>query len=1016
MLQPPYPSQSAPPAPWPQVGLLRLMVTTLALTLTLVGALQLNAPAHATTTPTLVNSGRVDLFRLTADDTSPAALSVSTTRTDRSGQAPLDPASTVIQVLSNGPKLNPFKLEGVEKGYYLGGDPEDLSDFSVGWDATELAPRYTRVTSKVESVRGPLGAHVYLHTLNEDYEPLALLASPAPADPSKPVYELGAGMSLNAQTSTPTAVNWLFTAPGTYELRLAHQATDADGVTTATAPATTYTFQVGPEATPKDQLIETTTPPPGTPLPPQDQDQDSAPKPPALKTPAPKTPDERPAPAPDKPSEPSPKQSESPGPEGPQTPLSVAVADTPVVGAPVTVTAKGFTPGSLVELLVDTQPLDSVTAAPEGVTSTWTPTAAQVGERTITARSGSRSVATKVTVTAAKAPQAPDSDETPAPNTTPTAPSSDKTPKQTPTPDTQCLPEGVKTVLDHGHIDMLNLSSDAAGSLNLQLKETVTKPGQPLLHDPATVLLQVKEAALGELPETSRSAVPGLPAHGYILDQSGQDQDTLIWPGWDTTEAALGGYGAVTFDVSWTGPQEATIHTFLTSLGKADSVLTDGGYELKASGSTISQPTPAHKHVNWVFSHAGRYTLHVTAHAKKADGTSQAALQRVYRIDVGKVACGGQATNPPSNQSHGQTTPPLVEKKEQQGGTGGSTTNSSVNSSAGTPAGLVGHVGSSSSHTSAGAARATVCRPTVVTREATVEEAKSLGASSAAATTATSEATATPAGGSVVGQDVWMIPASQVSGVPWLGLNSQHESVVNGSSGEVVYTLASVDGPGNVAVFMSGKLGSGVGAHVFDKVGDSYTLPKNTHAHPNWVFTAPGTYKVGLEMSVTPSSGSSITTPKASTTLTFVVGPEANGNATDGHFDLGPVAESGALVARVKDDRKQPATWVDPTTLTFALGDAAKLKAPQELSFISSSANTKSGGTAGNGRLQATGEKGPNGRPMIKETVGRTPDGKFCTLASTGVSTPSLLGSSLVAVSAGVVLAALRRRRGGVRA
>jgi len=60
----------------------------------------------------------------------------------------------------------------------------------------------------------------------------------------------------------------------------------------------------------------------------------------------------------------------------------------------------------------------------------------------------------------------------------------------------------------------------------------------------------------------------------------------------------------------------------------------------------------------------------------------------------------------------------------------------------------------------------------------------------------------------------------------------------------------------------------------------------------------------------------------------------ATGNATDGHFDLGPAIDNGTLVARVKDDRTQPAQWVDPSSLTFALGDAARITAPADLGFV----------------------------------------------------------------------------------
>ena len=99
---------------------------------------------------------------------------------------------------------------------------------------------------------------------------------------------------------------------------------------------------------------------------------------------------------------------------------------------------------------------------------------------------------------------------------------------------------------------------------------------------------------------------------------------------------------------------------------------------------------------------------------------------------------------------------------------------------------------------------------------------------------------------------MWFIPSTQFAGVPWLGLNSQREEIVTGTTGGVQFTLDAVEGPGRVAVFNAGALGSGVGEHVFDGPGSSYTLGPNTHAHQNWVFTAPGTYTLTISMRVTP--------------------------------------------------------------------------------------------------------------------------------------------------------------------
>ncbi|OTA25521.1 anchored repeat ABC transporter, substrate-binding protein [Alloscardovia macacae] len=103
------------------------------------------------------------------------------------------------------------------------------------------------------------------------------------------------------------------------------------------------------------------------------------------------------------------------------------------------------------------------------------------------------------------------------------------------------------------------------------------------------------------------------------------------------------------------------------------------------------------------------------------------------------------------------------------------------------------------------------------------------------------------------GSTVWAISSTQVAGVPWLGMNSQRPEIVSGTRGGVTFSLESVSGPGRFAVFTSGALGGGVGTHVFDGPGSQYVLPARTHAHQNWVFTQPGTYRVTLRMSVTPT-------------------------------------------------------------------------------------------------------------------------------------------------------------------
>lgn len=114
-------------------------------------------------------------------------------------------------------------------------------------------------------------------------------------------------------------------------------------------------------------------------------------------------------------------------------------------------------------------------------------------------------------------------------------------------------------------------------------------------------------------------------------------------------------------------------------------------------------------------------------------------------------------------------------------------------------------------------------------------------------------------------------------------------------------------------------------------IGGAHTIPANTHVHPNWVFTAPGKYRVQITQTATSRSGQKLS---ATGVLTFNVG--GAGNANSGHFDVGTGISGGRLAMLVKDDRTQPAKWVAPNSLTFGVGGAAKTTAPAGIEFIAS--------------------------------------------------------------------------------
>ena len=572
-------------------------------------------------------------------------------------------------------------------------------------------------------------------------------------------------------------------------------------------------------------------------------------------------------------------------------------------------------------------------------------------------------------------------------------------------------PAGTTATLDRGHADIFDLTSDASGALTLRIKEDAT--GSGVMREPEQTLLAVNKSTLTQIP-ASVSQATGAPAVAYLLGQSGDNQATVLWPGWDTLGVAAGGYDAARFHISYTGPADGRIYAFTSSFTEGMKAVTnDGSFDLAPGGDDIDQPYAAHKHVNWLFTRAGRYTLTVQASAWTRGNTGAAnALSSVhtYTIDVAdEASCLAESGAAPSTDQ-AQPAPGLGpgsvsstnNQAAQDQGVGGATGTPSAPAPAPGATGTTGTTGtttganpapSSGARTTSGATGGERCVATRITREATEAEAATLASNSAPANTARTTLTVSVGDGAsgnatdghfdlgpaiengtlvarvkddrsqpaqwvdpssltfalgdaaritapadlgfvaTPGSSVWLIPSTQIAGVPWLGLNSQREEIVTGTTGPVQFTLDAVEGPGRVAVFNAGALGSGVGEHVFDGPGTGYTLGANTHAHQNWVFTAPGTYTLTITMRVTP-----------------------NGAA---------LAGSG-----------------------FGSG----------------------------GDLTATGATGPNGRPMVSQVVGRTASGKDCdlSLATTGADTIPLTIVSLTWALTGaacVWVGAIGRRR-----
>ncbi|MGE3621327.1 MAG: TIGR03773 family transporter-associated surface protein [Acidimicrobiia bacterium] len=132
-----------------------------------------------------------------------------------------------------------------------------------------------------------------------------------------------------------------------------------------------------------------------------------------------------------------------------------------------------------------------------------------------------------------------------------------------------------------------------------------------------------------------------------------------------------------------------------------------------------------------------------------------------------------------------------------------------------------------------------------------------------------------PAGGTYAflgdpGATVYVLPQVQESGLVWPGWNTQDPSVLEAVPGPVAWRLRGVDGPGRFVLYLAGSFGDvDVLFDTADPLPQELSIGRNTHVHGNWAFTAPGVYRLSVEMAATTSGGQALADTRV---LTIVVG------------------------------------------------------------------------------------------------------------------------------------------------
>ena len=150
------------------------------------------------------------------------------------------------------------------------------------------------------------------------------------------------------------------------------------------------------------------------------------------------------------------------------------------------------------------------------------------------------------------------------------------------------------------------------------------------------------------------------------------------------------------------------------------------------------------------------------------------------------------------------------------------------------------------------------------------------------------------AAGVAAGESLWILPQSQVVGVPYVALASE-ELTAGDWDTAITFTLGNVTSPsGNGTFLMWANDGLGTPTFHFSSSDPGATNDNNnflsnfSHDHVNWGFTEPGEWLVELTASGTPAGAGAPVS--ATETLSFSVIPEPSTSLLAGLSLLGLVA------------------------------------------------------------------------------------------------------------------------------
>jgi len=420
--------------------------------------------------------------------------------------------------------------------------------------------------------------------------------------------------------------------------------------------------------------------------------------------------------------------------------------------------------------------------------------------------------------------------------------------------------------VDAAGADLVSLAV-VDGTLSLRIRDAAQVARQAVGHDPTDVTLGPAGGAAVRVPQNKAFSFLGAPGAAVWSLTPG---DAGL-PALDTTGVARGVLQQDMMRLSLTaveGPGHFTAYT-LSGLGAPRLLL---GADARDVALSAGARTP----MVWAFDAAGDYRLALAASATLTTGRT-VTTEATYRISVPPIQP-GPAAPPPAPAAAVRTPPPPRAMTVPDAAPAAPTATSSPPSPAAANA--------AAARSAASGARRVIADGhvdmgpqlsggdwTIRLRDDTASPPVWRELADVVLHVKDNAKTTVPAGADFLGkpgETVWLLPQTQQSGIVWPGWNTQHESVVSGTRGDVTWTLAGVDGPGRFTLFLTGSFGNA--DVLFDSAKDlpqRLPVPPNTHAHGNWAFSKPGLYRLAVRMSATTTSGRTVTDSR---TLTVAVG------------------------------------------------------------------------------------------------------------------------------------------------